>query len=230
MLFRSTLWYDSRGVPEVRQAYKHDKRIVLKYVLNPQKINADSVKFPEDFLLEVPRQFVTLNPKKHLDQVTLLGSHNCYTNKDEGYLYYQQGESTYKQYVLSGVRMLRPAWHNPSGSPIDSPNKEAILCHADDHLCKTVSLATRGFKPHELVKTELRMLADILHKEKQTDILVININNYLTPQKTDEEIMKVPELIPLILTPDDVYNQENQKLWQGFWPTIEWMEIGRAHV
>lgn len=214
-------------VPVITQKYFYDNSVELKYILDSSKFSHkltkdDTVNFPQDFLLELPRTFLTPNKHKRLDQTTVLGTHNCFTNMAEGFLYYQQGQSSKDQYNLGGARMLRPAWHNPSGSPIDAPNNEPILCHSGDSDCKSVSLATRGFRKHEIVKNHNKMLKELLDSHPD-QILLIGLNNFLSPADTDKEIEKIPGLADLILTPADLDNPVNKSRWGGDWPTIDWM-------
>ena len=205
----------------VEQAHEQDPALILSYVLKSTARDQDLYVFPNDFLLEVPYTFMKQHPSKRLDQICVLGSHNNFTNLADGFVYYQQGQSSTQQF-LNGVRMFRPAWHNPSGSPIDSPNQEPILCHSDDNKCATVSLATRAFRPHKLVKELNEQVVSLLNANKD-QYMIIGVNNYLTVLKTETEIEKVPGLKDLIITPADVANIENQKLWNGHWPTLDWM-------
>ena len=217
-----TVQYDTLGNPVVLQPYIFDSKITLKYIISSESAYRDTVSFPQDFLLEVPSKPLPLNPALRLDQISVLGTHNCFTNRAEGFLYYQQGESTYNQFVKGGARMLRPAWHNPSGSPIDAPNKEPILCHASEEDCKTVSLATRGFKKHETVHSHLQLVKKLLDNNPD-EILIIGVNNYLSSEDTDEVIEKVAGLKEMLVNMTDIQSEDNQRLWGGSWPTVQWM-------
>ncbi|MCX5923333.1 MAG: hypothetical protein NTU89_02070 [Candidatus Dependentiae bacterium] len=214
--------WSSDNTPIVKQSYELDQSVVLTYILRPGAGVKDSYKFPQDFLLEVPNVFLNQHKDKRLDQITVLGSHNCFANKAEGFLYFQQIPSSKDQFVKGGVRMLRPAWHNPSGSFMDKPNDEPILCHSDDDKCATVSLATRGFRPHRVVKELNQTIKDLL-REYPDQYLIVGINNYLTAEQTENEIEKITGLASMVIRPSDVANKKNQKEWGGRWPTLDWM-------
>ncbi len=208
----------------VTVACKHiiqNETIELMYHLLPTLKNKKQYDFPQDFMVEVPAKWIPQHSSKRLDQIAFLGSHNCYTNPQEGFLYYQQSHSTLDQFIDGGVRMLRPAWHNPSGSFLEKPNLEPILCHSSDSNCKTVSLLTRGFRPHEVVTTFNKRVVKLLQKYPQ-EIIIVGLNNFLK-EKTDKEIEKVPELKNFIVTEDMINNKKNQQEWKGLWPTKEWM-------
>ena len=208
--------------PIIKQKYTLDPSLELTYFLKPASIDKIAYRFPQDFILEVPSTFMKQHPSKRLDQITVLGSHNCFANRAEGFLYYQQVPSSLDQFVKGGARMLRPAWHNPSGSFMDKPNIEPILCHSDDNKCATVSLATRGFRPHRLVKELNKTIYDLLVSYSD-QYLIIGINNYLTDEQTDAEIEKIQGLPAMVVTPADVADKKNQKVWGGNWPTLAWM-------
>ncbi len=199
----------------------NDQAIELLYYVLPSSIDKKQYQFPQDFMVEIPKKFMNQHKSKRLDQIAFLGTHNCYTNPEEGFLYYQQSNSTLNQFIDGGVRMLRPAWHNPSGSFLEKPNIEPILCHSLDSDCKTVSLLTRGFRPHEVVTTfNMRVLK--LLQQYPEEIIIVGLNNFLK-EKTDKEIEKVPELKDFILTKEMINNKKNQQEWNGLWPTKEWM-------
>ena len=210
-----------KKIVSIYQSHPYDSSAQLQYWVKPDKQSDLDLKFPQDFLLEVPRSWMRPNPAKRFDQIAFLGSHNCFTNLAEGYLYYQQGESTLKQFN-HGVRMFRTAWHNPSGARIDSPNKEPILCHSDDELCGSVSLATRGFRPHEIVVNQNMLFKEQFDKNPN-DVFIIGVNNYLPKELVDVEIEKIPGFAQMCVTPDDLLDGHNHKIWNGFWPTVEWM-------
>lgn len=214
---------DRKGRPVVIQKYLLDNRVTLEYVLMPKAYQKKRYQFPQDFMIEVPDVWLKQHRAKPINQVSFLGTHNSFANPVDGFLYFQQQNSIRDQFENGGVRMLRPAWHNPSGSIVDAPNIEPILCHADDDKCATSSLATRGFQPHHIVKEFNQLLMDLL-QQYPDEIVIIGINNYLTAEKTDAEIEKVRGLSELVFTLDDLKNRKYQAQWGGRnWPTIDWM-------
>lgn len=215
------LWKNN-DIPLVLQSYLYDENLMMEFFIKPDSLNSDFFQFPDDFMLEVPHFFLNPSKLKRLNQISIVGSHNDFANKQEGFLYYQQILSS-KEQLARGVRMLRPAWHNPSGSYIDKPNEQPILCHAgNDSECATVSLATRNFKKHRLVSEENQLILDFLIKNRE-DFLIVGLNNYLSSDNTDFEIERISGLKDLIITQDDLQNVTYNKEWNGNWPTIEWM-------
>lgn len=216
--------YTEQGYPEVYQPYVHDKKLMLKYIIDPDAKVTTTAHFPDHFLLELPKNHMAFNPQKHFNQLVFLGSHDCQSNLAQGFLYYQQGESTLHQIIRGGSRMIRPNWMPPSGAYIDRPNQEPILCHAPDaSKCKTVSLACRGFRPHQLVQSDNCMVTEFL-KANPSEILIIGVANSLrTAEETDEVIEKIPGMSELVLTPADMLNEKNLDEWGAPWPTVDWM-------
>lgn len=210
------------GFPVVYELYKLDERVVLKYILLPNVRLKNQFKFPQDFMVEVPKVWLKQDMRKTVFDMAVLGTHNCFANPVDGFLYYQQQTSMRDQVEFGGVRMLRPAWHNPSGSILEKPNIEPILCHSDDHKCGSVSLLTRGMRPHKSVKEFNLLLMEMLRKYSD-QIFIVGINNFLDADKTDAEILKVPALADMALTVSDVQDENNIKEWKGFWPTLDWM-------
>lgn len=214
---------DRAGRPILFQKYSLDNQVVIKYLVLPQAQTKQRYRFPQDFMVEVPSVWMTPHRSKSLAQVAVLGTHNCFANPVDGFLYFQQQNSIRDQFEHGGVRMLRPAWHNPSGSVVDAPNREPILCHADDDKCATASLATRGFRPHKAVKEFNQLLMDLLKKHPK-EVVIVCINNYLTAEKTDAEIEKIPHLADMVFTLSDLHNKKYQTEWNGHhWPTLDWM-------
>jgi|GEM_PF-5796945 len=212
----------SDGRPIVYQPYPLDEKVILEYVLLPQAYTKGQFKFPQDFMVEIPKVWLKQDGRKRLSDIAVLGTHNCFANPVDGFLYYQQQMSMRDQVELGGVRMLRPAWHNPSGSILEKPNMEPILCHSDDHKCGSVSLLTRGMRPHKKVKEFNLLLMEMLYKYPE-QVVFVGLNNFLDASTTDDEILKVPGLANMALTVGDLQNEKNQKIWGGFWPTLDWM-------
>ncbi len=217
--------FDENFYPIVSHPYLQNSKIILFYYLKPMAYHKKTIEFPYDFMLEIPHEYLKPNPAQRLDQVTVLGSHNNFANKEAGFLYFQHLLSTENQLKL-GVRMLRPAWHNPMKNIFNlsrDQTSHAILCHASsDKSCYTVSLATRGVKEHQLVSEENKILLDFLIKNP-TEFLIVGLNNYLSDKQTDLEIERIKGLKDFIITETDLQNLDYQKEWNGFWPTINWM-------
>jgi len=214
---------DRLGHPVLFCKYQLDDQVTLQYVLMPQAYLKKRYQFPQDFMVEIPSFWLKQHKLKSLQQIAFLGTHNCFANPVDGFLYFQQQDSIQHQFERGGVRMFRPAWHNPSGSIVDAPNLEPILCHADDDKCATASLATRGFRPHKIVKEFNQLLVKLLEKYPD-EVVIVCINNYLTSAKTEKEIEKVPHLAKMVLTLDDLNNKKYQQSWDGHsWPTLDWM-------
>lgn len=220
---------DDQGRMVVYQPYDLDHKIILKYYLLPTVYKKSHYRFPQDFMVEIPNVLLQQHDNKNLHDLVMLGTHNSFANPVDGFLYYQQQDSMKDQFEHGGVRMLRPAWHNPSGSFLEQPNTEPILCHSDDHTCATVSLVSRGFRPHKKVLVFNTLLFEMLQRYRN-DVVIVGLNNYLNSDKTDREIEKVAGLAEMIITPQDLQSEYNHEEWHGLWPSMAWMRKHNKRV